>query len=143
MDSKSFCGQGTTVPAGPTFACYGSGIGVSVAQATDGGDAGGVTSLAPAGLTWAVSVVPAFGLRLIVTAPSGPCVGPNGCCYDPPVGATSGVAPWSAFTTTCYDAGDAGAGFNPAAGLTQLNFAAISSQASGENWAFCVTTLSY
>lgn len=139
VNSDSLCGSGNVVMADSAYKYYGSGFGISLDQTSGGGDAGAYTSTA-SGLTWAVSgSAPSF--QISVVAASGPCATAAGCCYRPT--GTSGTIPWGSFTTTCYNPGEAGAGFAASAGLLKINFQTSSNMTGAQTFNYCLTTLTY
>jgi hypothetical protein len=144
LDSTNLCGAGSTAKADAAFTLYGSGFGVNLNQSSGGVSSGTVTPTA-SGLTWAITAAtaPTYGLQIVIVANSGPCSTASGCCFRPPAGTTSGMTPWSMFTTACYNPAEAGAGFTSSDGIDKINFQAISSTAGPGPFDFCVTSLSY
>jgi hypothetical protein len=132
--ATQLCGIGTTAAYIPGSLAWGSGMGVNVGQAAASGVNGVVTPTA-AGLSYAISQLPADGLR-IELGTAGPSY-----CYQIQADAF-GTIPWSSFVTDCWDAVPTGATFSPSIGIADVQFI-VPAGAAASSWDFCVQSLSF
>lgn len=138
LDSTALCGAGTTAVATPTGTVWGAGIGFSLNQAM----ATGPTSppvgdyavpAASTGIAYALSVLPAQGMRLIIDE--------AGTDYCAALTAATGTVLWSSFNTECWSgAGTSLSGAPQVATHVQFQVTAASASLSFE---FCMTAVSF
>lgn len=133
------CGCGTDVAQNPpSYSYYGGGLGVNLNQmmATSATPpAMGAIAQSGTGVTYAVTSIPANGLRLqVVDATTQYCA---------VLTAKSGMIPWSMFNTKCYDTTPDGTALPASDMITQIEFGVPSNGTAGAAWDFCVTALSF
>jgi hypothetical protein len=131
LEQTSFCAAGTNVPAGPSFSCFGNGIGMNVNQPQGGGVR---SSLVPTGtgLGYTVTAIPSGGLRIELVA--------GGVTYCANAAGLSGTIPWSSFNTLCFNSPPNGTAYSPSIAIAEVEFLSVSGSAS-ISWSFCVSSL--
>lgn len=138
VDSNALCGSGSSGPANTmavgtvaAYGYYGGGIGVNLNQAMGAGTTMMTYTATGAGVTYALSVLPA-GARLVIDN--------AGTDYCANLTSASGTVMWSSFNTKCYDSPADGTALAAAPSATHVEFQVPASM-TAETWAFCVTTL--
>jgi hypothetical protein len=143
VDSATLCASGmVSVSAPPSYACYGNGFGINLAQ-----NAEGLAMTAPAikasSFSFSLSsAVPANGMQVQITDES-----MTQYCAVVKPGTTSPISiPWTSFNTLCYNTPPDGGTINMTGNsLTKIGFQVNSAASPGPGfaWSFCVTNITF
>jgi hypothetical protein len=126
ISDASLCAAGTTVPAGATYACYGTGFGLET-----GGVAIGAT-----GISFTLSgTLPTGGGQVVLVTAAG-----SYCALFTATGAQT--IDYTKFNTKCYDSPPDGTALPAGATVTKVNFQVSSSSTASQTWALCLSALS-
>jgi|HubBroStandDraft_6_1064221.scaffolds.fasta_scaffold04320_9 hypothetical protein len=136
LDATALCGTGKTAVTNASGSIWGAGIGFNLNQAVATGTASpavGSYAATGTGITYALSNLPAQGMRIVIDD--------GGTDYCAQIGAASGTVYWTEFNTKCWDGTGTSLTGAPAT-ATHILFQ-VTADAAATAFNLCVTSLAF